>query len=108
MWIRFIQFWMHILTRLLIRSKYTLPLTMPLITNMGRAGLLKNNQRKTDYKVSRIWTKYYALIIDEVNIVKIDMLLNITKQLAKVSSLTESSTAIFGELPIVILIREFY
>ncbi len=40
--------------------------------------------------------------------VELDMLSNIAKQLAKTRGLSNESTAMFGGLPIVILIEDFY
>lgn len=68
---------------------------------------VRNNQGRTN-KVSGMWTQRCALIIDEVSMVELDMLSNITKQLAKARGLTGESTAMFGGLPIVILMEDFY
>lgn len=40
--------------------------------------------------------------------VELDMLSNITKQLAKARSFSNKSIVIFGELPIIILMGDFY
>lgn len=50
----------------------------------------------------------YALIIDKVSMVELDIFSNIAKQLAKARSLTSESTAIFEGLPIVIFMEDFY
>lgn len=55
-----------------------------------------------------MWIHHYTLIIDEVSIGKLDMLLNITKQLVKARGLIGKSIAMFGGLSIVILIGDFY
>lgn len=68
---------------------------------------VRNNQGKSN-KVSSIWTKRCALIIDEVSMVELDMLSNMAKQLAKARGLASESTAMFEGLPIVILMGDFY
>lgn len=50
----------------------------------------------------------FALIIDKVIRIELDMLLNITKQLTKGKSFIDKSIIIFVKLPIVILIKDFY
>ncbi len=68
---------------------------------------VRYNQGRSN-KVSSMWIQRYALIIDEVSMVELDMLSNIAKQLAKARGLLSESTTMFGVLPIVILIRDFY
>lgn len=48
------------------------------------------------------------MIVDKLNIVKMEMLLNMKKQLAKARGLLNSSTVVFDSLPIVIIIKDFY
>ncbi len=55
-----------------------------------------------------MWTQRCALIIDKASMVELDMLSNIAKQLAKARDLSSESTAMFGGLPIVILMGDFY
>lgn len=50
----------------------------------------------------------YILIIDKVSIVKLNILLNIIKQLAKAKDLISENITIFERLFIVILIKDCY
>lgn len=59
-------------------------------------------------KVSSLWTKQCALIVDEISMVDLEMLSNMARQLAKAKGLENKSTAVFGGLPIIILMRNFY
>lgn len=68
---------------------------------------VRNNQKNTN-KVSRMWIQRYALIIDEVTMVELDMLSNIAKQLVKAKGFISESTAIFGKLLIVILMEDIH
>ncbi len=48
------------------------------------------------------------MIVDEISMVKLEMLSNMGKQLAKARSLSNSRTTVFGRLPIVIVMGDFY
>ncbi len=48
------------------------------------------------------------MIIDKKNMVKLQILSNMEKQLAKARGFSNFSTAVFGGLPIVIVMRDFY
>ncbi len=48
------------------------------------------------------------MIVDEKSMVELEMLSNMGKQLAKARSLSNSSTAVFGDLPIIIVMGDFY
>ena len=48
------------------------------------------------------------MIVDKISMVKLEILSNMEKQLAKSRSLSNSSIAVFGDLPIVIVIEDFY
>ena len=48
------------------------------------------------------------MIVDEISMVKLEILSNIRKQLAKACGLSNSSMAVFGGLPIVIVMKNFY
>lgn len=71
-------------------------------------GIGVRNKQGRSQKVSSLWTRRFALIIDEISMVELDMLSNIGKQLAKARGLGNDSTAVFGGLPIVILMGDFY
>ena len=68
---------------------------------------IKNKYRKLS-SVFFLYTTRYILIVNEINIVKLDMLSDIIKQLTKACSIFNKSTAIFGGLPILIIIGDFY
>ncbi len=48
------------------------------------------------------------MIVDEISMVELEMLSNMGKQLAKARRLSNSSTAVLGGLPIVIVMGNFY
>lgn len=48
------------------------------------------------------------MIMDKLSIIKIEMLFNMEKQLAKAYNLFNFSIAMFDGLPIVIIMRDFY
>ena len=48
------------------------------------------------------------MIIDKINMVKLEILSNIGKQLAKAQGLSNSNTIMFQDLLIVIVIGDFY
>ncbi len=48
------------------------------------------------------------MIVDEISMVKLEILSNIGKQLAKAQGLSNSSIAVFEGLPIIIVMRDFY
>lgn len=47
-------------------------------------------------------------MVDKISMIKLEMLFNLKKQLAKAYTLLNSSIAIFGDFPIVIVIKNFY
>lgn len=48
------------------------------------------------------------MIVDKISIVELEMSSNMGKQLAKARSLSNSSTAVFEGLPIVIVMGDLY
>lgn len=48
------------------------------------------------------------MIIDEISIVKLEILSNIEKELAKAHGLSNFSMVVFGDLSIVIVMENFY
>jgi hypothetical protein len=58
--------------------------------------------------VRRLWSRKTIMIIDEVSIVDLSMLNTINNQCKIARSLDRSSPDLFGGLPIVILIGDFY
>ncbi len=48
------------------------------------------------------------MIVDEISMVELEILSNMGKQLAKAQGLSNSSMAVFGGLPIVIVMGDFY
>lgn len=48
------------------------------------------------------------MIVDKISIVELEILSKIGKQLAKAWGLSNSSMVVFGTLPIVIIIGNFY
>ncbi len=48
------------------------------------------------------------MIVDELSMVKMEMLSNMGKQLAKARGFSNFSTAVLGGLPIVIVMGDFY
>lgn len=55
-----------------------------------------------------IWTHQFSLIIDELNMIPLGLLATIDKQLHKAQGAIVSSTALFSDLPLVILMGNFY
>ena len=51
---------------------------------------------------------YDILIVDKLNMVKLDILLDIASQLAKAYSISHYSIVLFGDLPIEVSIDNFY
>lgn len=68
---------------------------------------VRNRHGKSN-AISNLWTARCIMIVDEISMVKLEMLSNIGKQLAKARGLSNSSTAVFGGLPIVIVMGNFY
>ncbi len=58
--------------------------------------------------ISNLWIAWYKMIVNEISIVKLEMISNMEKQLAKVSDFSNSSMAVFGGLFIIIIIGNFY
>lgn len=48
------------------------------------------------------------MIVDKWSIVKMEILLNMGKQLAKARGFSNSSTAVFNDLTIIIVMENFY
>ena len=72
---------------------------------------LKINTRRANDNVSKIgslWTRRLALVVDEVSIINLKLLTIMDKQLRKPRGSDFSSTALFGGLPLVVLIGDFY
>ena len=58
---------------------------------------------------SRVTTLHrYIIIVDEITIIGLEIFFNIEKQLAKACGLSNFSIIVFGDLPIVIVMRDFY
>ena len=72
---------------------------------------LKINTRRANDNVSKIsssWTRRSALVVDEVSMIDIKLLTAMDKQLRKARGSDFSSTALFGGLPLVVLMGDFY
>lgn len=74
-------------------------------TNLIRG--IRNKHDKLN-AISNFWTARYILIVDKISIVKLEMLSNMEKQLAKVWGLSNSNRAVFGGLPIIIVMGDFH
>ncbi len=68
---------------------------------------VRNRNRKSN-AISNLWTARCIMIVDEISMVEQEMLSNMGKQLAKACALSNSGTAVFGGLPIVIVMGDFY
>ncbi len=58
---------------------------------------IRNRHGKSNI-LSSLWTAQCIMIVDELSMVKMEMLSNMGKQLAKARGLSNSSTAVFGGL----------
>ena len=58
--------------------------------------------------LSTLWTAQSVMTVDEINMLELEMLSNMAKQLAKARDLSNNSTAVFGSLPIFIVMGDFY
>ncbi len=68
---------------------------------------IRNRHRKSNI-LSSLRTARCIMIMDELSIVEMEMLSNMGKLLAKARGLSNSSIAMFGGLPIVIVMEDFY
>ncbi len=68
---------------------------------------IRNRHGKSN-AISNLWTARCIMIVDEISIVELEMLSNMRKQLAKARGLSNFSTAVFGGLPIIIVMGDFY
>ncbi len=68
---------------------------------------VRNRNGKSN-AISNLWTARCIIIVDEISMVELKMLSNMGKQLAKARGFSNSSTAVFGGLPIFIVIGDFY
>lgn len=68
---------------------------------------IRNRHRKSNI-LSNLWITQYIMIVDKLSIFEIEILLNIGKQLAKARSFSNLSTAVFNDLPIIIVMGDFY
>lgn len=66
------------------------------------------NVKNSSTNVSAIWTHRSSLIIDELSMIPLGLLAIMDKQLRKARGAIVSSTALFGDLPLVILMGDFY
>ncbi len=66
------------------------------------------NKYKKSNKISNLCIAQYIMIVDKINMVELEILSNIGKKLAKVCGFSNSCTTVFGGLPIVIVIGDFY
>lgn len=55
-----------------------------------------------------MWIYHYALMINEVSMVELNMFSNIAKQLVKARGFLSENTTMFGQLYIFVFIGEFY
>ena len=67
-----------------------------------------HNVKSLSTNVSAIWTHWSSLIIDKLNMIPLGLLATMDKQLQKARGTIVSSTALFGGLPLVILMVDFY
>lgn len=68
---------------------------------------VKNRNEKLNI-ILNLWIIQYIIIVNKINIVKLKMLFNIGKQLAKACGFSNSSIAMFENLPIIIVMENFY
>ncbi|WP_375449089.1 AAA family ATPase [uncultured Nostoc sp.] len=66
------------------------------------------NIKSSSTNVSAIWTHQFLLIIDELSIIPLGLLATMDKQQRKARGAIVFSTALFGGLPLVILMGDFY
>ncbi len=75
--------------------------------HMSLAIGVRNKHEKSN-AISNLWTARCIIIVDEISMVELEMLSNMGKQLAKARGLSNSSMAVFGDLPIIIVMEDFY
>ncbi len=66
------------------------------------------NRHKKLNAISNLWTAQYIMIVNEISTVKLEILSNMGKQLAKARGFSNSSKAVFRGLSIVIVMADFY
>lgn len=77
------------------------------IIHISVAISVKNRHGKLDL-ISNSLIAQYIIIVEEISMVKLEMLSNMEKSLAKARDLLNSSKRVFGGLPIIIFIGNFY
>lgn len=73
--------------------------------------ILKINTRfrkKIVFKANILWLQCLSLVVNEVTMIDLKLLILMDKQLQKVKRLNISSTSIFGGLPLIVLMEDFY
>ena len=68
----------------------------------------RQRKRGASRRVRSLWTNKTALIIDEISMVSLKLLTCIDEQCKIVKNLDSNSTAVFGGLPVVIVLGDFH
>lgn len=66
------------------------------------------NRHRTLNAISNLWTTQDIMIVDKINMVKLEILSKMGKQLVKAHDFSNSSRAVFYKLLIVIIMRDVY
>jgi hypothetical protein len=80
---------------------------VPSLTSLG-ISISKTQKPKVSPRIKRLWFKKTIMIIDKVSIIDLSMLSTINNQYKIAKSLDRSLPDLFGRLPIVIFIGDFY
>ena len=67
-----------------------------------------NKDGKRSRKIQRPWPQQSALVINEISMLDLKIFATIDQQLLQAKGLLSESTAIFGGLSVVLLMRDFY
>ena len=82
------------------------------VNNIGRSTLHTaldiNKDGKESCQIQEPWPQQSALVIDEISMLDLKMFATINQQLLQAKGLSSESTAIFGELSMVLLMGDFY
>src|SRR5436305_13912462 len=70
--------------------------------------LAKKQKLSVSSRIMRLWAKKMIMIIDEVSMMDLSMLSTINNQCKIAKSLDRNSPDLFGGLPVVIFIGDFY
>jgi hypothetical protein len=76
-------------------------------TSLG-ISINKTQEAVMSFRVRRLWSKKTIMIIDEVSMMDLSMLSTVNRQCKIAKSLDRSSQDLFGGLPIVLLMGDFY